>query len=45
VETELHGPNYPEPSPDISEGDPEFEVEQIVGLRRVGRKKTLQYKI
>jgi hypothetical protein len=45
VETELHGPNYPEPPPDISEGDPEFEVEQIVGSRRVGKKKTLQYKV
>jgi hypothetical protein len=45
VETELHGPNYPEPPPDITEGDPEFEVEQIVGLRRIGKKKMLQYKI
>jgi hypothetical protein len=45
VETELHGPNYPEPPPDISEGDPEFKVEQIVGSRRVGKKKTLQYKV
>jgi hypothetical protein len=27
------------------EGDPEFEVEQIVGARRVGKKKTLQYKV
>jgi hypothetical protein len=45
VETELHGPNYPEPPPDISEGDLEFEVEQIVGARRVGKRKTLQYKV
>jgi hypothetical protein len=45
VETELHGPNYPEPPPDISEGDPEFEVEQIIGARRVGKRKTLQYKV
>jgi hypothetical protein len=45
VETELHGPNYPEPPSDISEGDPEFEVEQIVRTRRIGKKKTLQYKI
>jgi hypothetical protein len=45
VETELHGLNFPEPPPEIIEGDPEFEVEQIVGLRRVGKKKMLQYKI
>jgi hypothetical protein len=42
---ELHGPNYPEPPSEIVEGDPEFEVKQIVGSRRVGKKKTLQYKI
>jgi hypothetical protein len=45
IETELYRPNYPEPPPEIVEGDPEFEVKQIVGLRRVGKKKTLQYKI
>jgi hypothetical protein len=45
VETELHGPNYPEPPPEITEGDPEFEVEQIMGSRRIGKRKTLQYKI
>jgi hypothetical protein len=45
VETELHGPNFHEPPLEIVEGDPEFEVEQIVGSRRVGKKKTLQYKI
>jgi hypothetical protein len=41
VETELHGPNYAEPPPDISEGDLKFEVEQIVGSRRIEKKKTL----
>jgi hypothetical protein len=45
VETELHGPNFPEPPPKIIKGDPKFEVEQIIGLRQVGKKKTLQYKI
>jgi hypothetical protein len=45
VETELHGQNFPEPPPEIIKGDPEFEIEQIVGSRRVGKKKTLQYKI
>jgi hypothetical protein len=45
IETELHGKNFPEPPPEIVEGDPEFEVEQIVGSRRIGKKKSLQYKI
>jgi hypothetical protein len=45
VETELHGQNFPEPPPEIIEGDPEFEVEQIVESRRIGKKKLLQYKI
>jgi hypothetical protein len=45
METELHGPNFPEPPPEIIENDPEFEVEQIVGSRQVGKKKSLQYKI
>jgi hypothetical protein len=45
IGTELHGPNYPEPPLEIVKGDPEFEVEQIVGSRQVEKKKTLQYKI
>jgi hypothetical protein len=45
IKTELHGQNFPEPPPEIIEGDPEFEVEQIVGSRRIGKKKLLQYKI
>jgi hypothetical protein len=45
VETDLHRPNFPKPPLEITKGDPEFEVEQIVGSRRIGRKKTLQYKI
>ena len=45
LETDIHGPNYPKPPPDIIEGEPEFEVEQIVGSRCIGRKKTLQYKV
>jgi len=45
IETEQHGSNYPEPPPDIIEGEPEFEVEQIVDSRRTGRRKTLEYRI
>ena len=43
IGTELHGKNFLEPFPDIVEGEQEYEVEQIVGSRRVGKKKTLQY--
>jgi hypothetical protein len=45
IKTELHGQNFPEPPPEIVKGDLEFEVEQIIGLRRIGKKKSLQYKI
>ncbi len=44
-ETEEHGPNYHEPPPDIIEGEPEWEVEQIVGARRFGRSRRLQYQV
>ncbi len=44
-ETEEHGPNYHEPPPDIIEGEPEWEVEQIVGARRFGRSRRLQYRV
>ena len=42
-ETEQHGPNFIEPPPDIIEGEPEWEVEQILKARRFGCKKKLQY--
>ena len=32
--TDMHGENYPEPLPDIIEGEPEYEVEEILGSRR-----------
>src|SRR6266436_5032660 len=44
-ETEEHGPNYHEPPPDVIEGEPEWEVEQIVGARRFGRSRQLQYRV
>ena len=44
-ETEQHGPNFVEPPPDIIEGEPEWEVEQILAVRRFGRTKKLQYHI
>ena len=29
-ETEIHGPNYPEPPPDIIGGEEEYEIEAIL---------------
>jgi hypothetical protein len=31
IETESHGPNYPEPPPDIIEGTLEYEVQEVLG--------------
>ena len=42
-ETEAHGPNWIEPPPDIIEGEPEWEVEQVLQSRRFGRTKKKQY--
>ncbi len=33
-ETPIHGVNFPEPPPDLIEGEPEWEVERIVNTRR-----------
>ncbi len=38
-ETEEHGPNYHEPPPDVIEGEPEWEVEQITGARCFGQSR------
>src|ERR1700730_6376426 len=38
-ETEKHGPNFLEPPPELIEGEPEWEVEQILGDRTYRRKK------
>jgi hypothetical protein len=40
-ETPEHGPNFAEPSPDLIDGEPEWEVEQLLGSRR--RRNQLQY--
>jgi len=42
-ETEAHGPNWIEPPSDIIEGEPEWEVEQILQSRRFGQTKKKQY--
>jgi len=42
-ETEAHSPNWIELPPDIIEGEPEWEVEQILQSRHFGRTKKKQY--
>jgi Chromo (CHRromatin Organisation MOdifier) domain len=42
-ETEEHGENFAQPPPELIEGHKEFEVEQILNSRHVGRAKKLQY--
>ena len=42
-ETEQHGPNFLEPPPEIIEGEPEWEVDQIIKERTFGRWKKKQY--
>ena len=38
-----HGRNYDEPPPDLVEGEPEYEVEALLGSRRIGRGRKLEY--
>src|SRR5258707_873898 len=42
-ETNTHGPNYSRPSPDLIEGEEEYEVEKVINHRYTGRARTLQY--
>jgi hypothetical protein len=44
-ETEEHRPNFPEPPPDLIEGEKEYEVERIVDMRHFRCNKKLQYKV
>src|ERR1700744_1670275 len=44
-ETELHGPNYSRPPPDIISGSEEFEVEKILDAKKRGRGRKLHYLI
>ena len=43
VEMEEHEVNFTEPPPDLIGGEPKWEVERILGSRRHGQKKTLEY--
>ena len=42
-QTQAYGPNYPNPPPDLIEGEEEYEVEAIIAWRKRGR--TRQYLI
>jgi hypothetical protein len=44
-ETEEHSLNFLEPPPELIEGEKEYEVERIIGMRHFGRNKKLQYKV
>jgi hypothetical protein len=44
-ETEEHGCNFLEPPPDLIDGEEEWEVERIVGMRHFGCNKKLQYRV
>lgn len=45
TKTKTHGPNYTQPPPNIIEGEPEYEVEAIIGSQRTRKQRRLQYKI
>jgi Chromo (CHRromatin Organisation MOdifier) domain len=42
-ETEEHSANFPEPPHDLVEGEEEYEVEEVLGSRKHGHRKKLQY--
>ena len=42
-ETNIHGPNFIKPPPDLIDGEEEYEVEAILDSRRWGRGRKQQY--
>ena len=42
-ETELHGPNFMKPPPDLIDGEEEYEVKEILQLQRFRRQHKVQY--
>jgi hypothetical protein len=42
-ETDAHGPNYECPTPDIIDGESEWEVEKIIKSRLFGQHRELQF--
>ena len=39
----MHGPNYSRPPPDLVDGEEEFEVEQILDMKQMGRGHKTHY--
>ena len=44
-ETELHGPNFTQPPPDLIDGEPEYEVEKILDKKQKGKGRETYYLI
>ena len=42
-ETTMHRPNYSRPPPDLMDGEEEFEAEQILGMKQMGRGRKTHY--
>ena len=42
-ETVMHGPNYSRPPPDLVDEEEEFKVEQIFGMKEMGRGRKTHY--
>ena len=42
-ETEMHSANFTQPPPDLIDGEEEYEVKEILDLRRHGRGRKVQY--
>ena len=42
-ETNIHGPNFAQPPPDLVNGEEEYEVEEILDSRKHGRRRKVQY--
>ena len=42
-ETAIHRPNYSRPPPDLVDGEEEFEVEQILDMKQIGRGRKTHY--
>ena len=44
-ETELHGPNFTWPPPDLIDGEEEYKVEKIIDSKHKGKGRKLHYLI
>jgi len=40
-----HSLNFPEPPPELVEGEPEYKIKHIVDMRHFGCNKKTQYKV